>query len=81
MPKTLCLPSARSRSRATPVPTPAGDCLDGGLIDYHLLLPYRELDSIVLYPHFAPFVTPGWLDKFLPWRKRPRAHPCSPTCC
>jgi hypothetical protein len=59
----------------TPAGAPAGDYWDGGLIDYHLLLPYRELDGIVLYPHFVPYVTPGWLDKFLPWRKRPRAHP------
>jgi len=28
----------------------------------------------VLYPHFVPWVTPGWLDKSLPWRARPRAH-------
>jgi hypothetical protein len=45
------------------------------LIDYHLLLPHTRLDGIVLYPHFVPHVTPGWLDKFLPWRKRPRGHP------
>jgi len=54
---------------------PPGDYWDGGLIDYHLLLPHSRLDGIVLYPHFVPHVTPGWLDKFLPWRKRPRAHP------
>jgi hypothetical protein len=59
----------------TPAGAPAGDYWDGGLIDYHLLLPYPQLDGIVLYPHFAPHVTPGWLDKFLPWRRRPRAHP------
>ena len=62
-----------------PVRDPAGaargDYWDGGLIDYHLVLPYRTLGGIVLYPHFVPYVTPGWLDKFLPWRKRPRAHP------
>ncbi|MCS7101549.1 MAG: patatin-like phospholipase family protein [Burkholderiaceae bacterium] len=58
-----------------PAGAPAGDYWDGGLIDYHLLLPYRELPGLVLYPHFAPYVTPGWLDKFLPWRARPRAHP------
>jgi hypothetical protein len=39
------------------------------------LLPYRSLDGIVLYPHFVPHVTPGWLDKFLPWRAQPRSHP------
>jgi predicted acylesterase/phospholipase RssA len=52
---------------------PAGEYWDGGLIDYHLLLPYDRFDGIVLYPHFVPHVTPGWLDKFLPWR-RPRRH-------
>jgi len=54
---------------------PTGDYWDGGLVDYHLLLPHSRLDGVVLYPHFVPHVTPGWLDKFLPWRKRPRAHP------
>ena len=62
-----------------PVRDPAGaargDYWDGGLIDYHLALPYHTLGGIVLYPHFVPYVTPGWLDKFLPWRKRPRTHP------
>jgi hypothetical protein len=54
---------------------PPGDYWDGGLIDYHLLLPYPQLDGLVLYPHFVPWVTPGWLDKSLAWRARPRAHP------
>jgi len=62
-----------------PVPNiagaPRGDYWDGGLIDYHLLLPYRQLTGLVLYPHFVPNLTPGWLDKFLPWRKHARAHP------
>lgn len=62
----------------SPVPSPAGapvgDYWDGGLIDYHLLLPYAQLPGLVLYPHFVPYVTPGWLDKHLPWRARPRAH-------
>ncbi len=53
---------------------PPGDYWDGGLIDYHLLLPYPQLDRLVLYPHFVPWVTPGWLDKGLPWRARPRQH-------
>lgn len=53
---------------------PSGDYWDGGLIDYHLLLPYRELGGVVLYPHFVPWVTPGWLDKSLRWRARPRDH-------
>ena len=62
-----------------PVPNidgaPRGDYWDGGLIDYHLQLPYRQLSSLVLYPHFVAHVTPGWLDKFLPWRRDARAHP------
>jgi hypothetical protein len=53
---------------------PPGDYWDGGLIDYHLLLPYRKLDGLVLYPHFVPWVTPGWLDKSLRWRARSRGH-------
>jgi hypothetical protein len=54
---------------------PPGDYWDGGLIDYHLLLPYMRLPGLTLYPHFVPWVTPGWLDKSLRWRARPRAHP------
>ena len=54
---------------------PRGEYWDGGLIDYHLLLPYAQLPKLVLYPHFAPQVTAGWLDKFLPWRRHQRAHP------
>jgi predicted acylesterase/phospholipase RssA len=60
---------------------PAGCYWDGALVDYHLLLPYPQLTRggdrrrIVLYPHFNDYVTPGWLDKHLPWRKAPRGHP------
>jgi hypothetical protein len=57
---------------------PPGLYWDGALVDYHLLLPYQRLTQqgarIVLYPHFNDYVTPGWLDKHLPWRKAPRAH-------
>lgn len=43
---------------------------DGGIIDYHLDLPYDVAeDELVLFPHFSPQVIPGWFDKFLPWRK------------
>lgn len=41
---------------------------DGGMIDYHLDLPFGT-QGIVLYPHFRARITPGWLDKMLPWRK------------
>jgi len=55
---------------------PDGTYWDGGLIDYHLALPYSRLagkpdGGLVLYPHFGTQIVPGWLDKTLPWR---RAH-------
>ena len=50
------------------IAAPPGDYWDGGLIDYHLLLPYDRYDGIVLYPHFQQNVVPGWLDKALKWR-------------
>ncbi|HET9339074.1 MAG TPA: hypothetical protein VFQ55_08750 [Casimicrobiaceae bacterium] len=46
---------------------PPREYWDGGMIDYHLLLPHSRYDGIVLYPHFVPHGTPGGLDKFLPW--------------
>lgn len=48
---------------------PRGLYWDGGIIDYHLHLPYQKFDGLTLYPHFAASITPGWLDKFTPWRK------------
>ena len=60
---------------------PAGTYWDGALVDYHLRLPYGRLTRagargrIVLYPHFNDYVTPGWLDKHLPWRRKSRNHP------
>ena len=49
---------------------PPGWYWDGGLIDYHLFHPYERLGRLTLYPHFATTVTPGWMDKYLPWRKQ-----------
>ncbi len=49
---------------------PPGWYWDGGLIDYHLFYSYAQLDGLVLYPHFIDAIVPGWLDKFLPWRKQ-----------
>ncbi|MNP53038.1 hypothetical protein D3C76_1474750 [compost metagenome] len=46
----------------------SGTFRDGGLLDYHLDLPYSG-DDIVLYPHFTDKVIPGWFDKALPWRR------------
>ncbi|GIZ50860.1 patatin-like phospholipase family protein [Noviherbaspirillum aridicola] len=53
---------------------PEGTYWDGGLIDYHLSLPYSRVagnpeGGLVLYPHFGSRIVPGWLDKSLPWRR------------
>jgi hypothetical protein len=48
---------------------PSGTFWDGGIIDYHLHLPYHRAPGLVLYPHFTDRIVPGWLDKMLPWRK------------
>jgi hypothetical protein len=42
---------------------------DGGLVDYHFSGPFNAGDGLVFYPHFFPKITPGWLDKSIPWRK------------
>ncbi|MBU2953059.1 patatin-like phospholipase family protein [Marinobacter sp. F3R08] len=47
---------------------PEGLYRDGGLLDYHLDLPYQQ-PGVVLYPHFTDRVVPGWFDKSLPWRR------------
>jgi hypothetical protein len=48
---------------------PPGDYWDGGLIDYHLHLPYQRDEGLVVYPHFTDHIVPGWLDKSMPWRR------------
>ena len=48
---------------------PAGHYWDGGIIDYHFHLPRQLSTGLVLYPHFTDTLTPGWFDKFLPWRR------------
>lgn len=45
-----------------------GSYRDGGLLDYHLDLPFNS-HGIVLYPHFSDALVPGWFDKPLPWRR------------
>ena len=51
--------------------TPAGTYRDGGVIDYHMNLPYSiGDDELVFMPHFFEHMTPGWFDKKLK-RRRP----------
>ncbi len=48
---------------------------DGGMIDYHLDLPYRPPPGdLVLMPHFSGKIIPGWLDKSLGWRRPAAAN-------
>jgi hypothetical protein len=56
---------------------PIGTYWDGGLIDYHLALPYSRVagdpeGGLVLYPHFDQHIVPGWFDRRLPWRRAGR---------
>lgn len=46
---------------------PPGVYWDGGIIDYHFSFD-RHPGGLLLYPHFTSTLTPGWFDKFLPWR-------------
>lgn len=54
-----------------PAGAPRGVYRDGGIVDYHIDQPLVD-DGLVLMPHFAENLIPGWFDKFLPWRQRPR---------
>ncbi len=48
---------------------------DGGMVDYHLDLPYSTNgDSVVFYPHYTDAVIPGWFDKPYPWRRADRRN-------
>ncbi len=44
-----------------------GVFMDGGILDYHLDLPFlpEDKDRLVLFPHFYETITPGWFDKGL----------------
>ncbi len=54
---------------------PEGMYRDGGIIDYHLDLPFlKESNKIVLFPHFKDTVIPGWFDKKLFWRRPSLSH-------
>ncbi len=49
---------------------PPGVYRDGGIIDYHLNLNFPcDSEELVLFPHYAGHVIPGWFDKKVSWRK------------
>jgi hypothetical protein len=51
------------------VGAPPGMYRDGGVVDYHFSDPLSLGNGLVLYPHFYPYMVPGWFDKSLPWRR------------
>ena len=53
---------------------PPGVYRDGGIVDYHLDLPFAVDDGIVLFPHYTDRLIPGWFDKKLSWRKPNPQH-------
>ena len=52
---------------------PPGMYRDGGITDYNFDLPVLcnggNSDGLILFPHYANRIIPGWFDKRLPWRK------------
>lgn len=49
---------------------PPGMYRDGGIIDYHLNIDFKQNNGgIVLFPHYAEKLVPGWLDKQIFWRR------------
>ena len=46
----------------------AGIYRDGGITDYHFDFTFRRPAGLVLFPHFFTRISPGWFDKFMPWR-------------
>lgn len=54
------------------IPGVPGVFRDGGIIDYHLDLPFLpDDDGLVLFPHFYESITPGWFDKKLNRKPNP----------
>jgi hypothetical protein len=51
-----------------PLGAPAGNYRDGGITDYHFDLRFEHPQGLALYPHFFPYMVPGWFDKSLSWR-------------
>ncbi|MEW6259714.1 MAG: patatin-like phospholipase family protein [Thermodesulfobacteriota bacterium] len=68
------IPLVMSGVRNIPGARP-GTYRDGGLIDYHLDVPFRPPEgTIVLFPHFGERIVPGWFDKWLSKRRPSGRH-------
>jgi len=49
---------------------PVGMYRDGGILDYHPAATLSsEQSGLILYPHFYPWIVPGWFDKNKPGRR------------
>lgn len=49
---------------------PKGMYRDGGILDYHPAVSLSSgHDGLILYPHFYPWIVPGWFDKNNPGRR------------
>jgi hypothetical protein len=53
----------------TPTGAPVGVYRDGGVADYHFGTEIDVTDGLTLFPHFYPYLVPGYFDKGLPWRR------------
>ncbi|MGL6160362.1 hypothetical protein [Microbulbifer sp.] len=51
-----------------PLGAPLGNYRDGGITDYHFDLRFEHPQGLALYPHFFPYMVPGWFDKRFAWR-------------
>jgi hypothetical protein len=65
---SAAIPGVMSGVR-NPPGAPAGVYRDGGVADYHFGLEIDARDGVTLYPHFYPYLVPGWFDKSMPWRR------------
>ncbi|MDR3570323.1 MAG: hypothetical protein P4L43_20050 [Syntrophobacteraceae bacterium] len=48
-----------------------------GVLDYHFDLPVLgdgDENGLILFPHYANRIIPGWFDKRLPWRGLGKEH-------
>ncbi|MCF8093349.1 MAG: patatin-like phospholipase family protein [Desulfotignum sp.] len=49
---------------------PHGMYRDGGILDYHPVFALSsDQKKFILYPHFYPYIIPGWFDKKCPRRR------------
>ncbi|MEW6265322.1 MAG: patatin-like phospholipase family protein [Thermodesulfobacteriota bacterium] len=60
----MVMPAVKDVAGAAP-----GLYRDGGVIDYHMDLPFPAGDGVTLFPHYTDRVIPGWFDKMLSWRR------------